>query len=272
MEPLRSGQLRLRVHGPDQNSDEVPAAAFAKQLATLVRALKAADKAVNGNRARHEYKIAKLHSSTPTAVLVERPIDDISPPIFGDKSGIDAFAECVSAILVGETQRALQYGKCASNVAKFGKSGYSEIWTSDDAVFRVDPFLTERARAVVNPDMRVLAPPIVTDQWFKGAAHGSFDGVIKEVDLRGALPQIKLVLSAGSSQIDCVCRSGHIEDIRKNLDRRVRIYGRAIYDGRRGLPRRIEVDTVDAVDGSADLSKWTGAFQPFPPEAWEGDY
>ena len=157
MEPLRSGHLRLRVHGPDQRSDEVPAAAFAQQLATLVRALKAADRAVNGNRPRHEYTIFRLQSSIPTADLVERPIEEIAPSMFHGRSGIEAFAECVAAILVGERDRALEFGKCAANVARFNRSGYSEIWTSDDAIFRVDPFLTERAKSVVSPEIQLLA-------------------------------------------------------------------------------------------------------------------
>jgi hypothetical protein len=67
MESLRRGQIMFQVHGPDTETDEVAAAVFARQLGILSRALRAADRAINGRHV-HDYFIASLSTSTPTAL------------------------------------------------------------------------------------------------------------------------------------------------------------------------------------------------------------
>ena len=111
----------------------------------------------------------------------------------------------------------------------------------------------------------------MTDKWFSGSAFGSFDGEVRAVDLRGSLPEIKLILSAGGKQIDCICRGIDIENIRSALNRRVRISGLAIYDGTSGLPRRLEAREVSLVAPGADFTRWKGAFEPFEALEWEPD-
>src|ERR1700731_4021077 len=177
--------------------------------------------------------IAGLSTSAPTALLAERPLHRFARRLIADHSGIEAFEECISAITAGERDRALRYEGCAKQLAKFSSGGYSEVWTGDSTVFRVDQFLTERARSIVEPDTHAVhGVPKLADEreWFKGIAAGSFDGEIKAADLRGALPQITIVLTAGGNEIDCICREEHIEAIRAALNRRARVYGQAIYD------------------------------------------
>lgn len=275
MATLGPGQIRFRVHGPDPAGDEVSAAVFADKLMTLVRALRAADKALNGVL-MHDYVIARLRTSTPTAVLAERPLPKYDDLVSG-QSGISGFDDCVQAITIGERDRALRYGNCAVQIGKLAKGsqsrfGYAEVWTREETIIRVDPFLTERTRAIVAPPTELEAPPIsATRDWFKGTAYGSFDGEIRAVDLRGALPELKLILTAGRKQVDCVCRGIDIETIRTALNRRVRLSGLAIYDGKSGLPRRIEVNEIIPVPPPGDITRWAGSFEPFAPSEWEGD-
>jgi hypothetical protein len=287
MEELPEGQVRFLVHGPDNATDDmVSASVFANKLATLVRALKAADRARNG-AVLHDYKIKKLQSSSPTAILVETMLP--SPIVYGRvpsylsethssgppaKSGIEGFNDCVDAIVVGERDRALQYGNCAKQVGILAQGasksfGYAEVWTRKDTPLRVDPFLSEQSRYVVQAKKANEA--VKDGTWFKGVTNGSFDGTILEVDLRGSLPECKLVLAAGSQEIDCVCRADDIEQIRAALNHRVQIYGRAIYDGKSGLPRRIEVTSMETLKGAGNLQAWKGAFEPFEPSTWESD-
>lgn len=109
-------------------------------------------------------------------------------------------------------------------------------------------------------------------KWYKGTADGSFDGTVKAADLRGALPQITLVLTAGGAQLECICRADDIETIRSALDRRARVYGRAIYDGTGGLPRRVEVRKIEVASDNRDFTRWRGAFEPFELEPdWVDD-
>lgn len=277
MEALAPGLIRFRIHSP-QNAvgtgadEDVPAAVFASKLATLVRALKAADKAVNMGSGAHEYRIRKLQSSSPTVLLAETPLTSAAEAYGG--SGIDAFEDCVSAITVGDTERAKRYGSCALQVSRLAKGadktfGYAEVWTANDNIIRVDPFLIEQARAIVEPEREAV---VTSSDWFKGTAHGSFTGTILQVDLRGALPEVKLVLSAGGKQIDCVCQAEDVETIRQTLNHRVRVSGTAIYDGKTGLPRRIRVSDIQPVEGTADFTRWKGAFEPFEPTLWGDEH
>lgn len=275
-EPLAPGQVRLRVHGPRQDSEDVSAAVFAEKLGALVKALRAADYAVNGH-VRHDYRIAKLSSSTPTAVLSEWSIpirQKTTRNNIAVSSGIAGFNSCVEAITQGDRMRALRYGRCATYVSKLSRGskrrfGYAEVWTERDNIIRIDPFLNERAQAVISPPTE--APPIQKPEWFAGSTFGSFDGVVLEVDLRGALPEITLVLSAGGEEIDCVCRAEDIEKIRNALNHRVQVFGRAIYDGKSGLPRRLEVTDIQPISGVGDLTVWKGELEPFEPSIWESD-
>jgi hypothetical protein len=190
-------------------------------------------------------------------------------------SGIDAFQECINAITVGNRDGALRFGQCAKKVVKLSSGsrkmfGYAEVWTRPENIIRVDPFLGEQAQTLIDPHNLSSEPGLYRD-WFKGVAHGSFVGEVQAVDLRGALPEVKLILSNVPKEIDCVCREDDIEKIRMALKRRVRLYGQAIYDGRSGLPRRIEVTEIELLDGAVDITKWRGAFQPFEIIPWEGD-
>lgn len=122
--------------------------------------------------------------------------------------------------------------------------------------------------ALTAPD---ALPQLSGRTWFKGAAHGTFQGVVKAVDLRGARPEIKLVLSAGGKELDCVFRPEHLDGVKHSLERLVRVRGLAHYDGRSGLPRRIDIADIEPVRPARDFTHWRGAYEPFEPDLWEGE-
>lgn len=272
MEKLQPGQVRFRVHAPDPDDrDEVDASVFAAKLATLVRGLKAADKAANNGATAHVYTIARLHTSSPTAILNEIPSRQFATR-FPMRSSIPAFEECADAVQLG-SERALEFGDTITHLRKLARGankrfGYAEVWTSDESVIRIDPFLAERANAVITPKTEIGLP---AKPWFSGAVIGTFDGVVELVDARGSRPEIKLKLSAGGKEIDCVCREEHLKQLGAAIKERVRITGRAIYDGKGGLPRRVEVSHIEEVGQPRDFSRWRGAFRPFDVPDWEGD-
>jgi len=270
MEPLASGQIQLAIHSnsaaDDPDDTQVDGYVFAAKLAALIRALKAADKAVNGQVA-HRYTIAKLQTSTPTAVLKERLLPNAGT-ILRLMSGIAGFSECATAVSLGETDRALGYGGCAANLEKLSAGaektfGYGEVSAADN-VIRIDSFLHERAKTIIDPEAKKKAADSDV-RWFKGSAHRAFAGTVRAVDLRGSLPALKLVLSAANQQINCVCRGLQIQEIRDALDRRVRVTGQAIYDGKSGLPSRLEIVEIEHSIANADFGHWRGAFKPFTP-------
>jgi hypothetical protein len=274
LRPLRAGEIRLRVHGRHDggSGDEVPAAVFAQKLTILVRALRAADAAVNG-RVNHEYVISDLRIGS--ALVELREADLSSYDLIGSHSGVGAFDECVDAIRTGSIERAQDFGKCPSYVSQLAKGsgrrfGYAELWIRDESPLRVDEFLWEQTEAVISPS-KYIAELEAAQQWYKGIAQGSFEGEVKEVDLRGALPEVKLVLTAGGKELDCVFRDVDIDRIREALNRKVRVEGTAFYDGRSGLPRRVEVTAVHPIGDAGDFRRWRGTFEVFEPPPWENE-
>ena len=271
MDGVRQGQVEFRLHPTaTDGGDEalVSAGVFARKLAALVLALKSADRAVNYGKPTHDYKIEKLKSSSPTAILQETLV---RPGIDFGRSGIAAFEDCVDSVTVGSGERARTFGKCPYYIQSLSTGAtkdfsYGEIHVPSRIV-RIDDFLNYQAKAVVAPEKIAL---LVEDRpLFKGAAHGTFRGELKEVDLRGSLPETKLVLPGGK-EIDCVWAAEDIDIIRDALAKRVRLYGRAIYDGKSGLPRRLEVQSSTVVEPAGDFERWKGSFKPFHTQ-WIGD-
>ena len=275
MEPIAPGQTRFRIYGLDPDGDEpLSGSLFANKLGTFIRALKEADRAANNGKLVHDYKIAKLESSDPTVTLIET-VEPRYEGLLPHRSGITGFEDCADAIIIGDENRARRYGKCVDHIRRLAGGahrsyGHGEIWTRPDPehVTRIDEFLAERSEAMLHPE--IVQPIPGGPAEYKGVVEdGSFDGIIKVVDLRGERPAITLILSAGEKQIDCICRPEHLEDIRRNLDARVHVYGRAIYDGRIPLPRRVEVRQIEPLGERGDFLRWRGAFEPFEPSDWD---
>ncbi len=274
-ELMAPNRVRLRIHGRQSttNADApVEADVFARKLRNLVQGLRAADRASNG-KLTHNYIIIDLAMGSAIAVLQAMPLPAYTTGDLTSRSSVLAFGDCVTAISEGRTEEARRYGKCPDAVSRLAKGaedqfGYAELWVPEHRLIRVDEFLTEQAEAVVKPPSAHAT--FAGRQWFKGVSIGGFDGVVKRVDLRGALPQVKLMLTAGGKELDCICRDVPIEHIRESLDRRVRVRGRVFYDGQTGFPRRVEVAAIEPVKEAGDFTRWRGAFEPFEAADWEG--
>jgi hypothetical protein len=281
MENLAPDQIGFMLH-PVLGADRLDAFVFSRKFAQLLAALAAADKAVNGKRG-NVYSVARLHSSAPTAVLVEAPAKpqyNLEPP----RSGIVAFDRCATAIVEGDISAAQAFGECANKILKLSsgtagygrKFGYGAVWSGRGSVIRIDDFLERRAveaaRGELPPPEGGNAPP-PRPKWFRGVIDGSFEGTLQAVDIRGTIPECSLVVGPGH-QIDCVFQESELKTVAGALasKSRTRISGRAIYDGNSGLPARIEIREIEQIDKEGvDFFRWRGAFEPFLPEEWEDD-
>ncbi len=263
MDNLGNKQIELKVHGLTlEEHGRVPARLFANKLRQLVDALEAADRIANGELA-HEYVLASMHMSQPTAVLNEIPLTDEGKD---SDSAIPIFNEAVEGIKT-QDQRVQRLSAVVKRVGLLTsgvdqKFGFAEIRTGNDNIVRIDDFLRKRA---------IIARKDIAENWYNGAVMGSFDGVLDYVDARGVQPRIKLTLSAGEKEIDCIYQSDDFDALRDALHKRVRVYGRAIYASNSPLPMRVEVKDIEAIEGSQDFTKWRGSFRDFAIESWDGD-
>ena len=255
-------QIELKVHGlSPEDHGRVPARLFATKLNQLVSALEAADTVANGD-ATHDYVLANMHMSEPTALLKEVPRKDMDE----GQSAIPVFNDAVEGIKTHDARVV----RLASVVRRVGlltsgaetRFGFAEVRTADPSVIRIDDFLRRRAKSARDQGK---------GSWFDGAVIGSFDGVLDYIDLRGALPQIKLTLSAGEKELDCVCRREDIDALGEALHHRVRVHGRAIYTSAHPLPMRMEVSSIEPIKQHPDFERWKGAFRPFALD-WDGDW
>jgi hypothetical protein len=280
MEKLREGEISLRVHGQprgSQTGEFVLASVFAQKLAALVRALKAADKIANGAQS-HDYAVTDLKIGSAHVTLAE-----VAAPKFhsgmSQRSGLETLDTCLSLVGKGNAEAGRRFEPVLRPLAALARGSgkvfsYAELWVEQRTPIRIDALLAEQVELVAAKALSAESAFLQSGagrRWFEGTALGTFDGEIKQVDLRGSLPQVKLVLTAGRKEIDCVLRQPDIERLRENLDRRVRVSGRAFYDGKSGLPRRIEVLDITPIMPAGEIRRWKAAFEPFVPEPWEGD-
>lgn len=265
---LDSRHVKFRVVGTQSFNDRVLAAVFARKLALLIKAMEAADRSANGGK-RFEYVITNLTAASPaTATLAEQRIGK-QVPYF---SSVDTFAQCARAINSGDENLARRHIECATYLAAIAKDAersfdHGELTVNGYTAIRIDQFFSERAKEIIRGKARVERAA-----WFRGEAIGTFDGEILEVDLRGDVPKVILRLTSGGKEIDCVCPGLGVEDIRKVLDRRVEVTGRAFYDGHSGLPVRIELTSVPkTVRTGVDFSRWKGSLGRDGFAEWGGD-
>jgi len=279
MEKVADNQLGFALHPLQDEGQNLDAGVFSQKLSQLLHALAAADKALNGERA-NRYEIARLKSSTPTLILNERPIARQPDFVSGaPRSSIAGFQKCANAIVEGDVRTAQTYGQCVPRIAKLSagangrtrKFAFGEIWGGSNEVIRIDSFLSQRADEATRGEAPYHADtPVEPLKWFRGVVDGRFDGELLEVDLRGAVPQCALVVGPGH-EIDCIFRESDLSQIGAALTSRSRVSvaGRAIYDGRSGLPARLEIKGIELINSDVDFLRWKGAFEPFSPDEWE---
>jgi|HubBroStandDraft_1064217.scaffolds.fasta_scaffold00065_4 hypothetical protein len=261
--PIKDGEVRLRVHGLKKLANHVRASAFAHQLAALVETLRMADRFVNG-RVRFEYVVSDLRPGSAEATLAKvqtsrKPVDGDPLRVFGEVmegvSNEDSPVIFAHRIMIPSLERI---------VSGAGRSfSHSDLEVSGYKPFRIDQFMATQIHRLEHAAVNDLT------SYFRGVATGSFDGTVEAVDIRGTNPLVKLILAAGRREIDCICRGMDNDELGKVLGKRVWIEGRAHYDGSSGLPARIEIINMQPIKESPDFSQWRGRFKGLVPQEIE---
>lgn len=252
-------EITFTLHGLDEYNQDVDGEVFAKKFSAFVRGLGKADKAANGVR-RHRFLLTDLKKNTATASLREQqtvkgPYPDSSIEYYG--AGLEAIysnsprARALPAALVRDI--------AALNTGVGHTFAFGEVKTNRNLVIRIDDYLAKRARGVL---AEIGAGERQPTALFSGIAFGSYDGVLKAVDLRGDVQKAALVLTAGGREIECIVNTVAVARLGEALDRRVVVSGRAHYDGVSQLPVRLDIQDLKLVKArrEADLARWRGSF------------
>ena len=253
----RDDETTLTVHGLDLDAGIVRAEVFVQKLRELIDALKTADRLVNGRRA-YDYLLPGLRSGSAVATVRERARKrDTS------QSPITYFERATTSVYNGDLRDVTSVNRrIVTKIEKLSKGAnerfsHAEIDFPGSTVIRIDDYFQRQAEEAM------LAPndaSIGQLKSYRGVAFGTFDGVLKEIDSRGTMLRGKLVLVPSTSEIDCVMNKDRVPTARESFDKRVVVKGTARYDGRGGLPVRVDVAEIRAIEQRADLTRWKGAF------------
>ena len=252
--------IRLAVYGLiHERHGAVRADVFADKLGSLVRGLRASDRYVNGAKCL-DYHITNLERGSAKAHICESKYSTKKVP---ERSSVRYFQSIVFGIKDDDsTPEEVPDGvlRAIVDISKHADHRFShgELSFGDNPsdVVLIDKFLEERAlRALAK--QRSKGSPLL----YSGVSYSTFDGILKEVDLRGTIHRAKLILSIGDREIDCTCNSVTVDNLRENLDRRVSVSALAYYNEVDHLPERIDISKIEAFEESNRIEHWKGAFE-----------
>lgn len=256
-------ELTLTLHGLDAFNEDVDAVVFSRKLGAFLKGIRHSDMAVNGGKIRHKLLLSELKKNTATASVREQVYVRGPPPA----SAMAFYSRAVDAIYNKRPEaRSLPANLLQDIVSLNRGAGYSfafgELKSNGGQLIRIDSYLgkvVDSLVAEIATANRVAPNP---ERKFTGIAFGSFDGVLKAVDLRGEVKQGKLILTAGGREIECTLNALTRAELQAALDSRVMAFGRAHYDQSSGLPVRLDLTKAELIPSceGADLGKWKGAF------------
>ncbi|GLQ24489.1 hypothetical protein GCM10007853_23630 [Algimonas ampicilliniresistens] len=257
-------EIDFKLYGLRHEKDgAVRADVFAKKLADFVNGLKAADKHVNGKKAVN-HLITNLEYGSALARISE---EVYSRKVSFSASGIEYYQEIANDIATGGPIKPDTPIQVLKSLAALGDGadktfshGEMQMPENNDNIVRFDTYFDKQAGVILDK----FTKPAREDAFYEGTSFGEFDGTIKEVDLRGKIHSAKLILSAGNVEIDCICNSVSVTNLRETLDRRVIVQAAASYDGTKRLPTRLDIKLITPVATDGDLLRWCGAFD-VPP-------
>lgn len=250
------------LHETGAESKDVPARLFHRKVGQVLKALEKAD-AVITPEARHSYTISTLRTGSSAVVGITEQARAEAPP---RASSVVAFLNVADAVYRSNFAEAERYDGVAQRLLKICDDAGADFSFIDfetkpgSRTVRADTFLRDQVSQFVAFTREKKPEP--QPQSFKGVSYDSFDGEVKEVDLRGKTPRAKLVLTDAKKEIDCVFIDFDIDGIRAVLDSRVWAEGNAIYDGTSFLPKRLEITKATPIRRNVDMTKWRGSLSP----------
>lgn len=253
-------QITMKLYGlRHERNGSVRADVFAKKLSQFVKGLQLADREVNGQKTL-EYLIYDLQKSSAVAKCEEYQYSSQRVP---EGSSIKYFQSAVNALAQGKAVPQSTPTKLLAAIRDLSNGcdrffSHGEITTGKDGenVVRIDQFLNSQVKKAIEK----LEDTGKGSVLFSGVAFGNFDGVLKEVDLRGVVARAKLVLTIGGIELDCICNEVTVDNLRECLDKRALVSAAAIYSGESKLPARLDIKKIQLLGASRGVSRWSGAF------------
>ena len=251
---LNHKQMVITVHSIHEDGVPdrfVPAEVFQSKLANFLAAIKEADRATLSTTSRQVY-VSYLKTGSAEIGFREAEVENAPR-----KSAFDTLLTCATAVKDGDAAAVSKFDRVVAKLANLTagvgvKFSHLTIALDNAPTVRVDGFFERQVKQIRKDQKK----PDFRTPFFKGTSEESFDGIVKEVDLRGRAPLCKIMLSGTENQIDCTFDNLDTDSIRDLLDKRSWVEGKAIYDGFSGLPVRFEIRHYRKIKGSGDPAAW----------------
>ena len=259
-------KVTFRVVGKQVLNGHVLADVFARKLAIFVKAMEAADRSANGQK-HFDYVIVDLKATSAAAVVQETRSNRAVPQF----SSAETFGDCMRAIDDARYEVARRHMECVTYIAAMAKDADKTFDHIQVTVNGFEPiiadkvFLARAQEATRLPDKQ---------SWFRGTAIATFDGTVVVEDIRDiSSPRLVLRLTAGGKEIECHWLGFSSEEHHNVLGKRVRVQAKAHYDGKSGLPVRLDIlQAPTLIKPKPDFLRWGSTFRPFDVSDWEGDH
>lgn len=258
------GKIDITFYGLDHEKDgAVRVDVFVQKLTLLVKSLRAVDKHINGRKSL-DYLISDLGIGSATVQIVEDEVDHKKPY---KRSSVKYFRSVAQNIQEGSVpqdtpeQVIKPLAELDGGTGKKFSHGEMRFEGDTENVIRIDKSFGGRA----NQALDSLKSKSRDIPLYAGIAFGSFDGVLKEVDLRGNPARAKLITSIGDKELNCTCNFVTVDKLREALDKRVIVSAVEHYNGKDRLPERIDIKKIQILKSAGTLERWKGAFNiPYP--------
>ncbi len=257
------GKIRVTFYGLDhEKNGAVRVDVFAQKLTLLVKSLRAVDKHINGRKSL-DYLISDLGTGSATVQIVEDEVDYKKPY---KRSSVKYFRSVAQNIQEGssvpqDTPEQVMKPLAELDDGTGKKFSHGEMRFEDENVIRIDKSFGGRASQALD-SLKSKGRDIPL---YAGIAFGSFDGVLKEVDLRGKPARAKLITSIGDKELNCTCNFVTVDNLREVLNKRVIVSAVEHYDGKDRLPKRLDIKKIQILKSKGTLERWKGAFNiPYP--------
>ena len=109
---------------------------------------------------------------------------------------------------------------------------------------------SEKAAIEVSGEVQGIIETILSP---KTRAIGNVEGRLEYVNIHGNLNVFRIYPTIGSNKVECSFPSEKLEDARKALGHRIRVFGELTYPARSDFPKAIKVDDIEQLPEDEDL-------------------
>ncbi len=265
----KPGELVFTIFGKDEDGKRVRADVLAAKLPKLLSALREADKLVNFKEI-HYHLVTQMKCASATVTFKE--IVSASDVPEKPNSADQAFIEVLSRIYEGADARNDQELKVVKKIKSLavgaGKNfTHEEVSFNNGPVYAVDINVYNKSTIIIRNYESKLAN---TPAHFRGRSIDDFIGnlnLLHDQNEASLLLRGSLKLDVGGKKLDCEIKRSDIDKFREAFGKRIRAYGRAIYDGSGPLPVKFQLIDFTPFPFTGKLANLQGALSNYVDNA-----